>query len=205
MHHAIIYVDPTGAAPVGFAQAAGMPGDIKFDFKTQGNLAYPGIADMFPQLVLRPFTTHNIFAYDIVINDPTGASGIAAVPAPVMNDRFSIEVYERNSLGQPQRMLAVGRVDLTGYGYYASGPLGPASYPQGPEGPAGPQGPSGARGPVGADGTRGSHWYTGVGDPAVLGMVPDDRVDGDMYLDESNGDVWRWTAATRSWTAFKGV
>ena len=34
-----------------------------------------------------------------------------------MNDRFSVEVYSRNSIGQPQRMLAVGRVDLTGYAY----------------------------------------------------------------------------------------
>jgi hypothetical protein len=33
--------------------------------------------------------------------------------------------------------------------------------------------------------------------------VPDPRVTGDMYLDESNGDVYRWDGAT--WTAFKGV
>ena len=204
MHHAVIHIDPTGPAPVGFAQAAGMPGDVKFDFKTQGNLAYPGIENMFPQLVLRPFTTHSLYAYDIVINDPTGGSGIATIPAPVMNDRFSIEVYERNSLGQPQRMLAVGRVDLTGYGYLVSSPLGPASYPQGPEGPAGPMGPSGVQGPVGAMGQRGSRWYTGPGAP-VPGVIPDDRVDGDMYLDESNGDVWRWDASVRSWTAFRGV
>ena len=140
MHQAVIYIDPVGAAPVGFAQAAGMPGDIRFDFKTQGNLAYPDVASLYPQLVLRPFTRPDVHAYDIEINDPTGASGIATVPGVVMNDRFNVEVYARNSIGQPQRMLACGRVDLNGYGYVSSGPLGPASYPTGPEGPAGPAG-----------------------------------------------------------------
>ena len=89
MHQAVVYIDPVGAAPIGFAQAAGMPGDIRFDFKTQSNLAYPNIASLYPQLVLRPFTRPDIHAYDIVINDPTGASGIATVPGPVMNDRFN--------------------------------------------------------------------------------------------------------------------
>ena len=110
MHHAVIYIDPTGPAPVGFAQAAGMPGDVKFDFKTQGNLAYPGIENMFPQLVLRPFTTHSLYAYDIVINDPTGASGIATVPGVVMNDRFAVEVYERNQIGRASCRERVFRV-----------------------------------------------------------------------------------------------
>jgi hypothetical protein len=179
-----------------------MPGDIKFDFKTQGNLAYPNIADLYPQLVLRPFTRAAMHAYDIVINDPTGASGVATVPGVVMNDRFSVEVYARNALGQPQRMLATGRVDLNGYGYVSSGPLGPASYPTGPSGPAGPVGATGAAGAPGDPGIRGSRWYTGPGAPAV---VPDVRVDGDMWLDESNGDVWRWSAVTMAWQAFKGV
>ena len=106
MHQAIIYIDPTGPAPIGFAQGAGTPGDIRFDFKTQGNLAYPDIASLFPQLVMRPFTRPEIHAYDIEINDPTGASGIATVPGIVMNDRFSLEVYSRTSTGQPLRMLA---------------------------------------------------------------------------------------------------
>src|SRR6187200_1117136 len=155
MHRATVYIDPVGCAPVGFAQAAGMPGDIRFDFKTQGNLAYPGIADMFPQLVLRPFTRPDIHAYDIEIDDPTGGSGLATVPGVVMNDRFSIEVYTRNVDRQPQRMIASGRVDLTGYAYVRSGPLGPASYPTGPAGPAGAPGGSGA---AGAPGMRGSRW-----------------------------------------------
>jgi hypothetical protein len=203
MHQAVIYINPVGPAPIGFAQAAGMPGDVRFDFKTPQNLAYPNIEALNPQMVLRPFTQSAISAYDIVINDPTGASGIATVPGSVMNDRFSVEVYERNSVGQPQRMLAVGKIDLNGYGYHSSSPLGPASYSIGPSGPAGPQGATGAMGPTGQPGARGSRWYTGVGVPG--GFVPDDRVDGDMYLDEANGDVWRWDAAAARWAPFKGA
>jgi hypothetical protein len=30
-------------------------------------------------------------------------------------------------------------------------------------------------------------------------------VDGDMYLDESTGDVYRWSGAALAWAAFKGV
>jgi hypothetical protein len=202
MHRAVVHIDPVGATPIGFAQAAGMPGDMRFDFKTQANIAYPAIASLYPQVVLRPFTTGALYAYDIVINDPTGASGIATIPGTVMNDRFSVEVYERNSIWQPQRMLAVGKVDLTGYGYLASSPLGPASYPQGPQGPAGPMGSTGPVGAQGDPGVRGSRWYTGSGPPVA---VPDTRVDGDMWLDEGNGDVYRWSATTQTWSAFKGV
>jgi len=184
MHQAVIHIDPTGPAPVGFSQAAGMPGDIRFDFKTQGNLAYPDVAFLYPQLVLRPFTRHGVKLYDIVINDPTGGSGIARVPGVEMNDRFAIEVYSRNDKGTPQRMLACGRVDLTGYSYASSGPLGPASYPEGPEGPVGAQGPQGVQG------LRGSRWYTGPGDPENVPDLP--RMVGDMWLDEMSGAVWRW-------------
>lgn len=201
MHEATIHIDPTGPAPVGFTQAAGMPGDIRFQFKTQTNLAYPGIADMYPQLVLRPFTQPYTLAYDIVINDPTGAAGIATIPGTVMNDRFAIEVYSRNSIGQPQRMLACGRAELNGFAYLATGPLGPATYQQGPQGPTGPQGPMGVQGPVGDPGVRGSRWYTGAGPPAGA-SIPDDRIPGDMYLDENTADVWRWDGSTRSWRGF---
>ena len=202
MHQAVIHIDPTGPAPVGFSQAAGMPGDIRFDFKTQSNLAYPNIADLYPQLVLRPFTQPGLHACDIVINDPTGASGIATVPGSLMNDRFSVEVYERNVTGAPQRMLAVGKVDLNGYAYYRSGPLSPMTYPVGPAGPPGPAGEPGAPGAIGEPGVRGSRWYTGAGPPVT---VPDTRVEGDMYLDESTGNVYRWDGGTSIWRAFKGA
>jgi len=193
MHFATLYIDPTGPAPIGFTQAAGMPGDLRVNFKNQRNMPYPGMIDLFPQIVLRPFSTPTLFAYDIAIDDPTGASGLATIPSSVINDRYNIEVYTRNSVGQPQRMIAVGRIDLTGYAYRQSGPLGPASYPQGPAGPPGTAGAPGAPGAPGDPGMRGSRWYTGAGDPVA---VPDVRVPGDMWLDESTGNVWRWDGAT---------
>jgi hypothetical protein len=202
MHTSTIYVNPTMPDNVGFAQAMGTPGDVRFYFKSPDGLPYSEIANLNPQLVMRPFTLGGIFGYDIDIHDVSGASGIATVPASVMNDRFNIEIYTRNDLLQPQDMLACGRVDLTGYGYAAYGPLAPASYSIGPAGPAGPMGPRGVAGMDGAEGMRGSRWYVGVGPPTV---VPDQRIEGDMYLDETNGDVWRWDSTHSTWLAFKGV
>ena len=200
MNQTTVYIDPTGASRVGWTQAAGMPGDTQFLFRTPGNLPYPGIAAMYPQLVLRPYTTYNSNAYDIAINDPTGAAGIATIPGSVMVDRCHIEVYSRNDLGQPQRMLASGRVEMHGFSYASTSPLSPATYSQGPAGPAGPQGASGVAGAPGGPGVRGSRWYTGLGTPAG---VPDTRVDGDMYLDENTGNVWRWSDG--SWRGFTGA
>jgi hypothetical protein len=201
MHSTTIYVNPTLPDDIGFAQGAGTPGDVRFYFKALDGLPYVEIADLNPQLVLRPFTGFGASGYDININDVTGASGIATIPASVMNDRFNIEVYTRNSELQPQDLLACGRIDLTGYGYAIYGPLAPASYSTGPAGPAGPMGPRGVQGDAGIPGVRGSRWYTGAGAPAA---VPDVRIEGDMWLDESNGDVWRWSEST-GWTAFKGT
>ena len=196
MHTSTIYVNPTLPDEIGFAQGAGTPGDVRFYFKAPGGLPYVEIANLNPQLVMRPFTSTGIYGYDIDVIDVTGASGVATIPASVMNDRFNIEVYTRNDLLQPQDLLACGRIDLTGYGYTQYGPLAPAAYSQGPQGPVGP---AGAQGAAGDPGARGSRWYTGAGAP---GAIPDTRVEGDMYLDESTGDVWRWTSGT--WVAFKG-
>jgi len=197
MHQATIFVNPTLPDEIGFAQAAGVPGDVRFYFKNPSGLPYVEIADLNPQLVMRPFTSSGAFGYDIVVNDVTGASGIATIPGSAMNDRFNIEVYTRDVEARPLDLLACGRIDLTGYGYAIYGPLSPATYSTGPMGPAGPQGP---RGIQGEQGVRGSRWYTGIGAPIT---VADVRMEGDMYLDESNGDVWRWSEG--AWTAFKGT
>jgi hypothetical protein len=203
-HTATVFINPVGPAQIGFAHEAGLPGVLRFNFRTAGDFAYGNIADFYPQVVLRPFTRAVLFAYDIIIDDPTGASGFTYIPGGVINDRASVEVYSRNSLGQPLQILASGRIDLTGYAYMSPGPLGPATYPQGPQGPAGPQGATGAQGPSGAAGERGSHWYTGVGPPGAV-FVPDDRVDGDMWLDETNGNVWRWGGTQAAWMRFTGT
>src|SRR4029077_3330216 len=102
MHQATIFVNPTLPDEIGFAQAAGVPGDVRFYFKAPNGLPYVEIADLNPQLVLRPLTSASLSGSDIAINDAVGASGIATLPATVMNDRFSIEVYTRNDQLQPQ-------------------------------------------------------------------------------------------------------
>jgi hypothetical protein len=201
MHQATIFVNPALPDEIGFAQAAGMPGDVRFYFKMPDGTAYTDIVNLNPQLVLRPFTSCGIFGYDIVVNDVTGASGIATLPGSIMNDKFNIEVYTRDLSFTPQDMLACGRIDLTGYGYMALSPLAPAVASVGPSGPMGPQGPSGTQGAQGVPGMRGSRWYDGNGQPGL--WLPDDRVEGDMYLDVSNGDVYRWSGG--SWTRFTGM
>jgi hypothetical protein len=201
MHQATIFVNPTLPDEIGFAQAAGTPGDVRFYFKAPTGLPYVEIANLNPQLVMRPFTSSGAFGYDIVVNDVTGASGIATIPGSAMNDRFNIEVYTRDSEDRPLDLLACGRIDLTGYGYAIYGPLSPATYSTGPMGPAGPMGPRGAQGETGVPGMRGSRWYTGIGPP---GIVADSRIEGDMYLNESNGDVYRWSVDS-GWTAFTGT
>lgn len=201
MHQATIFVNPALPDEIGFAQGAGMPGDVRFYFKQANGLPYTDIVNLNPQLVMRPFTAYGAFGYDIDVNDVSGASGIATLPGSVMNDRFNIEVYTRDATFRPLDLLACGRIDLTGYGYMQSGPLAPATYSTGPMGPAGPQGPTGTPGAQGVEGMRGSRWYTGNGLPGMF--IPDDRVAGDMYLDESNGDVYRWSSG--SWRAFRGV
>jgi hypothetical protein len=193
MHTSTIYVNPTTPDEIGFAQAAGLPGDVRFYFKAPSGVPYAEIIDLNPQLVLRPFSSSMAYGYDITVDDPVAASGLAIIPATVMNDRFNIEVYTRNDLLQPQDMIACGRVDLTGSGYTITGPLGPASFSAGPPGEPGL---------AGAPGVRGSRWYTGAGAPID---IPDVRVEGDMYLNETTSDVWRWDEDTRSWTAFKGT
>jgi hypothetical protein len=72
------------------------------------------------------------------------------------------------------------------------GPAGPVGV-TGPQGPAGPKGDTGAQGPKGdtgaqgiqgVEGKAGSVWYSGFGAPTITG------VNGDYYLDVSNGDIY---------------
>jgi hypothetical protein len=203
--YSVVYMNPMGRAPLGFAEALGMPGYFYFTFRDQNNNPKQSIVNWFPQMVLRPFHSSGAFAYDIDIVDPTEALGAAFVPASSMNDSFHVELYNRNSAhGAPQIMFAYGRYEPDGYGYRNTGPLGPATFQTGPSGPAGPVGATGEQGPQGDPGLRGSRWYTGPGAPSAS-VPPGNRVDGDMWLNETNGDVYRWNDIAASWMAFKGV
>ena len=57
MHQATIFINPTLPDEIGFAQAAGMPGDVRFYFKDPSGMPYTDIVNLNPQLVLRPFTS----------------------------------------------------------------------------------------------------------------------------------------------------
>ncbi len=57
---------------------------------------------------------------------------------------------------------------------------------EGPVGPRGPEGPPGERGEMGAPGRDGSAWFTGDGPPPPTLGKP-----GDLYLDQTSGDVHR--------------
>ena len=54
------------------------------------------------------------------------------------------------------------------------------------------QGTAGVQGIQGNDGIRGSIWTYGVGAPSLSGG----EVDGDIYLNTSNGDIYRYEAGT---------
>jgi Collagen triple helix repeat (20 copies) len=59
---------------------------------------------------------------------------------------------------------------------------------KGETGPRGERGPPGKDGSDGQDGLRGSIWTTGTGAPTTTTGV----LEGDMYLDKTTGDVWRY-------------
>ncbi|WP_027521767.1 DUF2961 domain-containing protein [Bradyrhizobium sp. Ec3.3] len=65
---------------------------------------------------------------------------------------------------------------------------------KGPVGPNGAAGADGADGANGADGARGSLWYEGAGAPGTI----TGQADGDVYLNTTNGDVYK--RASGAWT-----
>ena len=54
MHRTMICINPTAPDAIGFTTGAGLPGDVRFDFRTIAGVAYPNVAALYPQLVLRP-------------------------------------------------------------------------------------------------------------------------------------------------------
>jgi hypothetical protein len=148
-----------------------------------------------PQAVLLPRSQGGAFAYDFAAVD--GQAGVfnAMFPGGTFNDRrgYSLEVYARRLAETegdplvPTTLLAKGSVVIDGSAYQAHSPLAPIVVPT----VIGPQGPQGIQGIPGETGARGSIWTTGNGPPSAQGT----EVPGDMYLDENNGDVWRWDGA----------
>ena len=116
----------------------------------------------------------------------------------------------------PVHFLAGGSIDLTAAriivtreGPSVASPIGEApndGYPyarqslgwsrteagSGGGGGEGPMGPAGPAGPAGAAGTPGEKWWTGAGDPSLV------TLDGDLYLDTTDGQVWERIAGAWS-------
>lgn len=138
------------------------------------------------QLVLAPRSRGGVYPYDMTVYDPTNGISQAKIPGASLTDPsgYNLEIYARE-IGEggvpvPSALLAKGWIALEGSAYNQEGPLNMINVPV-VTGPPGPQGPAGV---------RGSQWFTGNGDPTV--SVSDSKVNGDMYLDEDTGNVWRY-------------
>lgn len=63
----------------------------------------------------------------------------------------------------------------------------------------GPQGPAGPIGSTGPQGIRGATWWVDSNAPTT--HVFTGLIDGDLYLDNVNFEVWSWDAGTSTWTS----
>jgi hypothetical protein len=201
----IITLNRFEPARIGWRQARGMPLDCDFVFNSDDTPSPTALAidTQYPQLVFRAKSDTSMSAYDLQIVDAISGRAHLDVPGVFFSDKrgYLAELYFRNSQGQPTRLAANGEMVLSpGGAYQTIGPLFAASLPTGPQGPAGPAGAPGAAstvpGPVGPSGQRGSMWFTGVGPPPG-GTT--DYVTGDMWLDQSNGDTWRFDSSLGAW------
>jgi hypothetical protein len=73
----------------------------------------------------------------------------------------------------------------------------------GPIGSTGPQGPAGPIGLDGPQGIRGTTWWVDSNTPTTHTFTG--LLDGDLYLDNVNFDVWSWDSATSTWTLEVGI
>lgn len=181
----IIDLSPVEPARIGFRMARGEKFREEFFFKKiDGSIA--DITGLSPVLVFLPKSKPGAWGYDLDVADPKTGYGFVDVNGTFFNDPngYRCELYSRDDLGRPIELLAVGEVAMTGSAYSYDGPLGPMTLPQGPIGPPGPEGPEGIPGPTGQ---RGSIWLTGTTAPDQPG-----EVEGDMWLDTTTGNVWRW-------------
>jgi len=73
----------------------------------------------------------------------------------------------------------------------------------GPIGLTGPIGPPGPIGLTGTQGIRGATWFIDSNDPNTHTFIG--LLDGDLYLDNINFDVWQWDASTSTWVLEVGI
>lgn len=201
MTSAVVNVSPIEPSPLSIRHPLGTDLNLSLFFHDQQD----GDIDptpLYPQLALMPRSRGGMYAYAMETS-PTEAS--VTIPGAALLDPhgYSIELYQRQENevpGDPPvpvALLATGVLALQGRAYTRMGPLGMIEVPvvTGPPGPQGEPGPQGIEGQPGLDGepgVRGSVWTTGPSTPIILGG----EMDGDMYLNESNGDVWRFEAGS---------
>jgi hypothetical protein len=73
----------------------------------------------------------------------------------------------------------------------------------GPIGLTGPVGPPGPIGLIGTQGIRGATWWVDSNDPNTHTFIG--LLDGDLYLDNINFDVWQWDASMSTWVLEVGI
>lgn len=149
------------------------------------------------QFVLLPRSRGGVIPFDMQASDPANGIARVEVSGSQLTDvsGYNIELYSRRANAVPSDppiptgLAAKGVLVTEGSGYRSDGPMYLINVPT----IVGPPGPMGATGPVGATGStgqRGSIWTTGPSVPTATDALP-----GDMYLDESNGDVYRFDGA----------
>lgn len=189
-----VYVSDIEPSPLSLRPVAGVPLNLELRFfqMSGGSLVRYDLSTAYPQVVLTSRTNRNVSANDLTVTEALLGEAETTLPGSMFGEinGYNLEVYLRNSDGNPTALVAKGSAIPIWGAYQTGGPLGPMTVPV-VEGPPGPTGPAG---PVGPTGSRGSIWFTGTGDPTLTSGV---QV-GDMYLNNANGDVWRYDGTT--WT-----
>jgi hypothetical protein len=175
-------------APLSIRHPLGINLDLRLTMQDQNGTPVDP-TPLYPQAVLLPRSKGGVYPYDLTVTD--AANGIASlnVPGTALTDfwGYGLELYTRRLNEAPDDppiptgLAAKGVLMMEGSSYMSSGPLGLINIPV----------VTGPQGPIGETGARGSIWTTGSGAPTATGS----EQAGDMYLDEANGDVWRYDGA----------
>lgn len=193
---AVIDLSPVEPARLSLRHALGATLDLKLTIRDWLGAAVDP-ATILPQFCLLPRSRGGIYAYDMEAHDATNGIVKVEINGTAFVDMagYGIEVYSRkvnpsnvpDDPRVPVALIAQGTMAMQGLAHQRMGPLGMISTPV-VTGPQGEKGQTGDTGPSGPVGQRGSIWSTGAGAP---GYIPGQLI-GDMYLDESTGNVWRF-------------
>ena len=191
-----IFVNDIEPAPLSIRHPLGVNLDLNLTMLMQNGS--PAQLAVEPQFVLLPRSKGGVRPYDMTIIDAVNGNTRIQIPGFDLNDvsGYGIELYTREANAVeggppvPTGLAAKGTLATQGSAYAIDAPLSIINMPM-VVGPPGPEGLVGPQGEIGATGQRGSVWTTGSGAPTSTENI----LPGDMYLDEANGDVWRYDGA----------